>query len=82
MMDKEINQTCLRISNGAQLSIPYKPMTFASNNLDSQSHTVELQFRIRNIQNYDNLIKNITRYKFGEGDDAPTDDTYYEEFKA
>lgn len=81
MMDKEINQTCLRISNGAQLSIPYKSMTFASNNLDSQSHTVELQFRIRNIQNYDNLIKNITRYKFGEGDDAPTDDTYYEEFK-
>ena len=82
MMDKEINQTCLRISNGAQLSIPYKSMTFASNNLDNQSHTVELQFRIRNIQNYDNLIKNITRYKIGEGDDAPTDDTYYEEFKA
>ena len=82
MLDKETNTSYLRISNGAQLTIPYKSMTFASNNLDNQSHTVELQFRIRNIQNYDNLIKNITRYKFGEGDDAPTDDNYYEEFKA
>jgi hypothetical protein len=82
ILDKEINASCLRISNGAQLVIPYKPIKFAGNTQGEQSHTVEMQFRIRNIQNYDNLIKNITRYQFGEGEDAPKDDQYYADFKA
>ena len=72
-MDNDINTSCVRISNGAQLSIPYKPMVFASNESDKQSHTVELQFKISNIQKYGNLITNITRYK--------GDETYYENFK-
>lgn len=80
--DKETNSTCLRISNGAQLSIPYDTMIFANNIVGQQSHTIEMQFRIRNIQNYDNLIKNITRYQFGEEENAPNDETEYKAFKA
>jgi S-adenosylmethionine hydrolase len=72
-MDNDINTSCVRISNGAQLSIPYKPMVFASGESDKQSHTVELQFKVSNIQKYGNLITNITRYK--------GDKTYYENFK-
>ena len=72
-MDNDINTSCVRISNGAQLSIPYKPMVFASSESDKQSHTVELQFKVSNIQKYGNLITNITRYK--------GDETYYENFK-
>lgn len=65
--------TCLRISNGASFSVPIGAMTFAdSTNQNNQSHSFEFQFRIRNVQNYDNLIKNITRYK--------NDSAYYEAF--
>ena len=58
------NKTCLRISNGASLSIPIGQMRFAAENgTDAEiTHTIELQFKIRNIQNYSNLIHNITRY--------------------
>ena len=58
------NKTCLRISNGAKLSIPIGKMRFAAENgTDTEiTHTIELQFKIRNIQNYSNLIHNITRY--------------------
>lgn len=69
----EDDNTCLRISNGASLSIPIGAMTFANgSNKEEQSHTFEFQFRIRNVQSFDSLIKNITRYK---GDSA-----YYKEF--
>ena len=59
------NKTCLRISNGAQLSIPIGQMKFAAENgSDTEiAHTIELQFKVRNIQNYSNLIHNITRYQ-------------------
>ena len=72
-MDEDINTSFIRISNGAELTIPFQPMTFASGESDKQSHTVEMQFKISNIQKYGNLIKNITRYK--------NDENYYLAFK-
>ena len=63
MMDSDINQSCLRISNGAKFSIPYQQMIFGSSTAEQQSHSVELQFKITNVQKYDKLISNITRYK-------------------
>ena len=59
----ENGKTCLRISNGAKFSIPIGDMIFAGNNDREQSHTLEFQFKIRNVQDYSNLIHNITRYK-------------------
>ena len=72
-MDNDIKTSCIRISNGAELVIPYKPMVFASGESDKQSHTVEMQFKISNIQKYGNLIRNITRFK--------NDEEYYLDFK-
>ena len=59
------NKTCLRISNGARLEIPIGQMKFAATNGSSTeiAHTIELQFKIRNVQDYSQLIHNITRYK-------------------
>lgn len=68
----EDNQACLRISNGAQFTLPIGNMTFASNDSTQQSNTVEMQFKVRNIQDYSNLIKNTTRYK--------GDEDFYAEF--
>ena len=56
----EGNKTCLRVSNGASLSIPVGPMTFGGNS--AESHSIEVCFKIRNVQDYSNLIRNITRY--------------------
>lgn len=58
-------KTCLRISNGASLSIPIGQLRFAAENgTDAEiTHTIEMQFKVRNIQNYSNLIHNITRYQ-------------------
>lgn len=60
------NKTCLRISNGARLSIPIGETIFANssgNAATDLSHTIELCFKIRNVQDYSALIHNITRYK-------------------
>ena len=55
--------SCLRISNGAKLSIPLGVTSFATNSNSAQSHTFEFQFRIRNVQDYGQIIHNVTRYK-------------------
>ena len=70
----EDNNTCLRISNGAQFSIPLGPMTFASTDSSKQSNSIEIQFKVRNVQDYSNLIHNITRYT--------NDDKFYKAFQA
>ena len=70
----EDNNTCLRISNGAQFSIPLGTMTFASTDSSQQSNSIEIQFKVRNVQDYSNLIHNVTRYT--------NDDKFYEAFKA
>ena len=61
IMDK--GQTCLRISNGAKFRIPFGPMTFSGGGNSNTSNSFDIQFKIRNIQNYSNLIKTVTRYK-------------------
>ena len=72
---KDVTRTsCLRISNGAKFTLPFQSMIFDSGVSGNESHTVEMQFRIRNVQKYDNLITNITRY-IG-------DDTHYANFKS
>ena len=72
IMDK--GQTCLRISNGAKFKIPFGPMTFSGGGNTNTSNSFDLQFKIRNIQNYANLIKTVTRYK--------NDDNWYANYVA
>lgn len=55
--------TRLRISNGAQFAMPIGPTTFSGSTSAAQSWTYEMQFKIHNIQDYTELIQNITRYK-------------------
>lgn len=74
-------KTCLRISNGAKLTIPIGPTTFKQ----GQSNTIEIAFKIRNVQDYDNLIKTISRYEYtiedSEGNKTTkTDDDLYFQF--
>ena len=62
MLD-ENNDTMLRISNGAQFSIPIGTMILNNAaNASQQSRTFEFEFKIRNVQDYTNLIKEYTRY--------------------
>lgn len=62
MPDNDGN-TCLRISNGAEFILPIGSTTFSGGSAASQSWTYEMQFKIRNVQDYTELIQNITRYK-------------------
>ena len=73
--------SCLRISNGAKFSIPIGApygsktktgITFNSNLQGEQSQVFEFEFKIRNVQNYEHLIKLVTRYE-GDGE-------YYDEY--
>lgn len=82
------NVTCLRISNGASVSLPIGSMSFAGN---IASHTIEMRLKIRNVQSYDKLITNYTRYQVISDPDklsSPdidrswTDDTVFAEFLA
>ena len=86
--DSETKNTFLRISNGAKFTIPFEPLEFGTSINSKQSNAIELAFKVRNIQNYSNLITNVTRYNiptaFG-ADGKPTsysrDDAKYNEFK-
>jgi hypothetical protein len=65
-------QSMLRISNGAKVTFPIGDLVFANpQSANQQSYTFEFQFKISNVQDYSNLIKNITRYK---NDDDKTSD--------
>lgn len=59
----DTGNTCLRISNGAKFTIPLKQTKFATQNASNQSHTFEFQFKVRNVQDYSQIIHNVTRYK-------------------
>lgn len=72
VMDSDLNTACLKISNGAEFSIPYQTMIFGSSTAEQQSHSVELQFKISNAQQYDKLITNLTRYKYKENESDTT----------
>lgn len=64
--DTTLSTTCLRVSNGATFHLPYETMEFGSTRADQQSHTLEMQFKVSNIQKYGNLITDVTRYQ-GDG---------------
>ena len=68
------NNTFLRISNGAKFFIPIGTTRFSE-----QSHTFEIMFKIRNVQNYESLVKNVTRY-YLNSDMNETDDVLYNEY--
>lgn len=72
--EDEEGNTCLRISNGAEFILPIGSTTFNGGTAATQSWTYEMQFKIKNIQDYTELIQNITRYK--------EDAKYYEAFTA
>ena len=59
----ENKDTCLRISNGAEFSIPLGITDINTSTAGKSSVTFEFQFKVRNVQEYGNLIKEITRYK-------------------
>ena len=68
-------KSCLRISNGASLELLIGSMNLNdSSHTDQQSVTFEMEFKVRNVQSYDNLVSNTTRYE--------NDDSYYAAFLA
>lgn len=73
----ENNTTCLRVSNGAEVSIPVGKMVFKDG---SSSTTIEVQFKIKNPQNYAKVITKYTRYKVSR--DKWEDDDAWDKFKA
>lgn len=73
----ENNTTCLRVSNGAEVSIPVGKMAFKDG---SSSATIEIQFKIKNPQNYAKVITKYTRYKVSR--DNWEDDDAWDKFKA
>lgn len=73
----ENNTTCLRVSNGAEVSIPIGKMAFKDG---SSSATIEIQFRIKNPQNYSKVITKYTRYKTKDGN--WNDENAWKAFKA
>lgn len=62
--------TCLRISNGASISVPLSVLNKTSLSMND-ALTFEFEFKIRNVQNYGTLI-NVTTVTEGEGEDAVT----------
>ena len=68
------SKTHLRISNGAQFNISYAPMKFSAGVEGENSWTIEMQFKVSNLKNYQSLITNYTRY--------PNDSKYWEDFQA
>ena len=65
--DPDTKSTFLRISNGARLSIPFRPLQFGGNQEGIDSNSIEMAFKIKNIQKYNNLITNVTRYDIPSG---------------
>lgn len=83
LKDKD-NQACLRISNGASFSVPLN-LGFGYQDSSRRSNSIEIEFKISNIQKYSNLITNITRYKYKknpEDTNYTTDDEWYQNFLA
>lgn len=79
-------QTSLKISNGASLEVPIGNLIFSGSNANELSNTIEVQLKLTNIQNYTNLITNVTRYKYkdpeaiGENSSEFKDTDWYNAF--
>ena len=87
--DPDTKSTFLRISNGARFSIPFRPLQFGGNQEGIDSNSIEMAFKIKNIQKYNNLITNVTRYDIPSGYNEETgkpsgyisDENKYQSFK-
>ena len=79
----ENNNTCLRISNGAQFEVPLGDLEINTSTEGKKSCAFEFEFKVKNIQNYAKVIKEITRYKATTVDGQVVyDNTAYEVFMA
>ena len=78
----ENKTTCLRVSNGASVTFPIGSMIFAGGSDTTSSKTFELQFKIKNVQDYTTLVTNYTLYKDGREGKDWTDEEVFEMFKA
>lgn len=65
----EDGKSCLRISNGASISIPTSGIKLLTTDSLANSISIELRFKIRNVRNYSTLIT-----KELEHPDLPADD--------
>ena len=76
------NTTCLRVSNGAEVSIPIGQLSF-DNSSSTPTHSIEIQFKIRNPQNYSKVITKYTRYKSSDESEIKNwvDDDAWNEFQ-
>lgn len=68
--DEDDGNAILRISNNAKFKYNLGATKFATTKSSEQSHTFEFQFKVRNVQDYANIVHNITRYQ------GLTDDRY------
>ena len=68
--DQDSGNACLRVSNGARFSVPLGQTKLATAGASEQSYTFEFQFKVRNVQDYSQILHNVTRYK------GNTDDRY------
>lgn len=76
----ENNTTCLRVSNGAEVSIPIGQLSF-DDGTSKPTHSIEIQFKIRNPQNYSKVITKYTRYKSIDGSWNDEDSGAWAEFQ-
>lgn len=53
----ENGQSCLRISNGASIEIPFQALNLNYNT----DYSIEIRFKVRNIKDYSTLIVNTTQ---------------------
>lgn len=79
VLDKN-NNSCLRISNGAKFNINLGNIDVNTSDTSKQSCTFEFEFKIKNIQDYSNIIKEITRYKGDNSLIEGADKTAWEAF--
>ena len=79
----ENNNTCLRISNGASFEVPIGNLELNTSTEGKKSCAFEFEFKVKNIQNYSKVIKEITRYKaIGPSGSYITDEAAYNAFMA
>ena len=57
------NGSYLNIANGAQVTLPFQAITLNSNS----DYTIEMRYRIKNVQKYSTLVKTYAKYYINVG---------------
>jgi hypothetical protein len=63
MLDEKTNKTALVVTNGAKVKFPLGTKRFGGSNQSEEAHTIEIMFKVNNIEKYNSLITNHTRYE-------------------